>query len=103
MQPKKLQLVDNKYLVIEWEDNSELKLSLHKMRMMCPCAICSELRLNQGKSYIPFFLTDQIRVSNIEMVGNYAIKIDWKDGHSTGIYEFSSLQKYVDDKYQAEV
>jgi DUF971 family protein len=33
---------------------------------------------------------DIIPVS-ISLVGAYAIKIDWSDGHNTGIYAFDSL------------
>ena len=27
-----------------------------------------------------------------EMVGNYAIRIDWSDGHASGIYSFQYLR-----------
>jgi ATP-binding protein involved in chromosome partitioning len=27
----------------------------------------------------------------ISLVGNYAIKIDWSDGHNTGIYTYERL------------
>jgi DUF971 family protein len=29
---------------------------------------------------------------NIEEVGAYAIRIDWSDGHNTGIYSFDHLR-----------
>jgi len=102
MQPSKLKLVDEKQLYIEWEDKSGTILSLHKMRALCPCATCSTSRLSQSKSYIPILLTNQIQVAKLEVVGNYAIKIEWKDGHNTGIYEYSSLMRYVDEKNSLE-
>ena len=30
---------------------------------------------------------------NVEAIGAYAVKIDWSDGHKTGIYSFDYLRK----------
>jgi ATP-binding protein involved in chromosome partitioning len=30
----------------------------------------------------------------ITSVGNYAIQVNWSDGHSTGIYSFESLRAF---------
>jgi DUF971 family protein len=101
MLPLKLKLVDNDQLLIQWDDKTDSVLSLQKMRTFCPCATCVSNRLNQSKSYIPVLLSSQLEVAGIEIVGNYAIKIDWKDGHNTGIYEYSSLNKYIVDTVRA--
>jgi DUF971 family protein len=37
--------------------------------------------------------TPAIKILNVEQVGHYAIKIDWSDGHNTGIYSFEHLRK----------
>ncbi|MEJ2196090.1 MAG: DUF971 domain-containing protein [Ignavibacteriaceae bacterium] len=92
MQPLKIKLLEGKYLWITWVDKSESKISLKKLREMCPCATCLSEREKQSKTYIPILLGSQLTVSNIEMVGSYAIQIKWEDGHSTGIYEFPFLQ-----------
>ena len=34
-----------------------------------------------------------LKMLNVEAVGHYAIKIDWSDGHNTGIYSFDHLRK----------
>ena len=31
-----------------------------------------------------------LKMLNVEPVGSYAIRIDWSDGHNTGIYSFDS-------------
>ena len=36
--------------------------------------------------------TPKLRILGVEPVGNYALKIDWSDGHSTGIYSFAHLR-----------
>jgi DUF971 family protein len=30
---------------------------------------------------------------HVEEVGSYAIRIDWSDGHGTGIYSFDHLRR----------
>lgn len=34
-----------------------------------------------------------VGIENIEAVGNYAIKLDFSDGHNTGIYSWEYLQE----------
>jgi DUF971 family protein len=31
-------------------------------------------------------------IAGAELVGNYAVRLQWSDGHSSGIYAFSSLR-----------
>ena len=97
MQPLKIKLLEGNFLWIEWVDKSESKISLKKLREMCPCATCLSEREKQSKTYIPILLGSQLTVSNIEMVGSYAIQIKWEDGHSTGIYEFPFLKNLAID------
>ena len=101
MQPLKIKLLENKFLWIEWTDNSESKIRLKKLREMCPCATCLSDREKQSKNYIPILLGSQLNVSNIEMVGSYAIQIKWEDGHSTGIYEFPFLKNLARESMQS--
>jgi DUF971 family protein len=37
--------------------------------------------------------TPTLKMLHVEQVGHYAIKIDWSDGHNTGIYSFEHLRK----------
>lgn len=41
---------------------------------------------------IPLEDTDKTRLVNVDMVGSYAISIQWEDGHSTGIYNWDYLR-----------
>jgi len=96
MQPVKIKLLENKYLWIKWNDDTESKISLQKMRKSCPCATCLTERENQNDSYIPIILSSQQTVADIEAVGSYAIQIKWQDGHNTGIYEYPFLKNLAD-------
>ncbi len=97
MNPTKIKLIEGKNLLIHWQDGKEDSIPLIKLRKLCPCATCLVEREQQSKSYIPIFSENQITISEIKQVGNYAISIVWKDGHNTGIYEFPYL-KMISDK-----
>ena len=91
--PVKINIKDSRYLNILWDDNSETMLQLAKLRKSCPCAMCMSERENKPAAYIPLYSTVQLTVKNIEMIGNYAIRITWQDGHDTGIYTFEKLKE----------
>jgi len=93
MKPLSIKVLENKNLHIEWDDGVDSSIELKTLRKLCPCASCSEQRINQSDSYIPLYFEDQIKLVEIFEVGNYAIGIKWKDGHNTGIYEFPLLRK----------
>ncbi len=94
MNPKKINLIEKKTLLIVWDDGKESKLDLKDLRKLCPCATCLAERDKQGKMYIPLFAESQVTVRSIEQVGNYAIQIVWNDGHNTGIYEYKFLKNF---------
>jgi DUF971 family protein len=37
-------------------------------------------------------IADDIRIDDMQLVGNYALRIGWSDGHSTGLYTWSRLR-----------
>lgn len=92
MAPTKLEIKDKKLQII-WDDNSVSEIDLKKLRINCPCAYCSKEREEQSKSYIPLFFDNQLEISEINLVGSYALGLKWKDGHNTGIFEFNQLRK----------
>jgi DUF971 family protein len=34
-----------------------------------------------------------LKMPNVEPVGNYAFRINWSDGHSSGIYSYDRFRK----------
>jgi DUF971 family protein len=85
-------------LDVVWADGHHSAYSLRWLRANCPCATCREerraavmeaaadmLKLNSG----PLPSTE---IAGAELVGNYAVRFDWSDGHATGIYAFGALR-----------
>jgi prepilin-type processing-associated H-X9-DG protein len=58
------------------------------LRGYCPCAQC------QGHSGpIRFVAGGDLTLSDIDEVGNYALRLTWGDGHSSGLYSFNYLRR----------
>lgn len=94
MSPLKIKLIEKTYLLIFWDDGTKSELLLKELRKRCPCAACLAEREKQSKMYIPLFAQNQVSVKSISQVGNYAVQINWNDGHNTGIYEYQFLYKF---------
>ncbi len=94
MFPLKIKLIEKKKLLINWDDGKEDLIDLKELRKNCPCATCLSERDKQSKMYIPLFAENQITIKSIDQVGNYAIQINWNDGHNSGIYEYTFLKNY---------
>ncbi|OGU55161.1 MAG: hypothetical protein A2V66_06270 [Ignavibacteria bacterium RBG_13_36_8] len=99
MLPITIKVKEGKFLFVEWDDKTTNAIKLKNLRHFCPCASCKSDREQYSKSYIPIFNDDQVTLSDIEVIGHYAVKIIWKDGHAAGIYEFGFL-KQLSDKNQ---
>jgi len=61
------------------------------LRNSCPCALCSSEKEEWSSSYIPLFTKEQLSIKKMSIVGNYAVSIEWEDGHNTGLYDFVYL------------
>lgn len=91
MRPVDIQESGTKELLITWQDGHHSSYSFPYLRRKCPCAGCvdewtGKLRL------LPETISEEVRPLAIRPVGNYAIRFDWSDGHTTGIYSFEYLR-----------
>ncbi len=86
-------------LTIKWKDGRTSHYSLVFLRKHCPCATCRTEReqpkpANAGRALtiLPANIDRAAQFASAELVGHYAIRIVWADGHSTGIYDFRYLR-----------
>ena len=94
MTPKKISIKDKRFLVIEWEDNSQSSIALSNLRKNCPCATCLSERQKRAETYIPLLSSVQLTIKNIKVIGNYAVQLVWQDGHDSGIYTYENLRSW---------
>ena len=75
-----------------WEDEHKSAYPARELRLACRCAQCIEEMT--GKPLLdPTTVPGSVRARAINVVGNYAINIDWSDGHNAGIYNFRALRE----------
>ena len=70
------------------------------LRDHCPCATCNDERLKKdqqiaqhGSSAILPMYKPKVKAKSATAVGNYAIQINFSDGHTTGIFSFDHLRE----------
>lgn len=78
-------------IAITWEDDHKTVYGARDLRLHCRCAHCIEEMT--GKPLLdPASVPESVRARAVHVVGQYAIQIDWSDGHNTGIYKFLDLR-----------
>ena len=96
--PAKLDIKRDKHVEILWKDGVRSVYPLSYLRSMCPCAMCKEIRQPQVKTktslnILPGNYSNPLTIVHAQLVGNYALQIDWSDEHTTGIYSFEYLRR----------
>jgi len=87
---------------IVWSDAHASHYDFAYLREQCPCAMCNDERLKKAdqtqkaasllnSAALPMF-KPKVRAKAAHAVGNYALQIDFNDGHATGIYSFDFLR-----------
>ncbi|MBV7330979.1 DUF971 domain-containing protein [Chloroflexi bacterium TSY] len=85
-------------MIIKWSDGIEGVYPLRWLRANCPCATCREARRQAAAATDMLMLNSNLpaepstEISGAELVGNYAIRLEWNDGHGSGIYGFALLR-----------
>jgi DUF971 family protein len=83
-------------LRVEWLDGHISHYPLRWLRANCPCATCREERraaaLEADELKLMSGPLPSAEITAAELVGNYAVRFTWADGHDTGIYVFAALR-----------
>lgn len=85
-------LKDQRILELVWSPVRTDRLPFRIVREYCPCATCIDEIT--GKRILDVSrIPDDIHPTSMSFVGNYAVKIVWSDGHSTGLYTWDRLDQ----------
>lgn len=97
----KVQVSTGKGVDIVWSDQHHSHYDFAYLRDLCPCAMCDDERrkkLDAGphtgpvsSPALPMF-KPRPSARAAKQVGNYALQIDFSDGHGTGIYSYDYLR-----------
>lgn len=90
------------FLQITWNDGRVCQYPLGHLREACPCVECRGGHSFMGREHDPDDILKLVpkrsyRITDIQLVGNYAIQPLWDDGHSTGIYSWDYLSRLCPD------
>ena len=76
---------------IQWQDGHESIYPARFLRLNCPCASCVE-ETTGTKVLDPNQVPQNVGPMALQLVGRYALNIQWSDAHSSGIYTFKFLR-----------
>lgn len=79
----------------EWS----VSLPYKDLRSECPCAACKD-EWTGARILDPATIDPNIKISDMELVGSYALKIGWSDGHGSGLFTWENLRKLSEARRQ---
>jgi DUF971 family protein len=87
----------SRLLEIHFDNDTECMLSCELLRVYSPSA---EVKGHGPGQEVLQTGKEDVNISAIEPVGNYAVKLVFTDGHNTGLYSWDYLY-YLAEHYQA--
>jgi DUF971 family protein len=93
--PEHIAISKSKGIKIDWKDGHRSEYGLQYLRDQCPCATCTNAHgTPPAQPATPFQMYQPaLTMLGAEPVGHYAIRIDWSDGHKTGIYSYEHFRR----------
>ena len=98
--PVELDLKKDRGLTVRWDDGTGSFYSIALLRRMSPSADMRELRDEMAKNPLAVLPNaaggspgGSITAVDAELVGNYAIRIAFSDGHRTGLFTWDYLRE----------
>ena len=96
--PIHLDLKKDQGLSVQWADGSTSFYPIRHLRRMSPSAEAKMLReelQHNPLTVLPSGSGDsgELTATSAELVGNYAVRIRFSDGHDTGIYSWRYLRE----------
>ena len=95
--PEHIAISKSKGIKIDWKDGHSSDYGLVYLRDKCPCATCTGAHgtpPRQPEANNPFqMFKPALKMLGVEPIGNYAIRINWSDGHNSGIYSYEHFRR----------
>jgi len=101
-EPEHIAISKSKGIQIDWKDGHHSSYTLGYLRDRCPCASCTgahgtepqKTNYSEPQTAGPFkMFAPTLKMLDVEPIGHYAFRIDWSDGHNSGIYSYDHLRK----------
>jgi DUF971 family protein len=92
IEPREIKQEGDSGLRITWGDDCVCVYTASELRRACPCAQCVNEWTGQ-RVLKPEAISDELTISDLSVVGRYALNFRWSDRHETGIYSFRYLRE----------
>lgn len=107
LQPKSIDLKKDEALTVTWADGSTSVYPIAYLRRMSPSAEQRELLKEMQTNPLTVLPPGSgkggpLTAESAELVGRYAIRIRFSDGHDTGIYSWQYLRSLDHDREQSQ-
>jgi DUF971 family protein len=90
-QPVEIKLrTKSRVLDVHFDDGSRYELPFEYLRVFSPSA---EVKGHGGGEGLLLTGKQDVRVTAVEPIGNYAVRLVFDDGHDTGLYTWSLLHE----------
>ena len=95
--PVHLDLARDRGLTVHWQDGTKSFYPVAFLRRMSPSAEARTLREQLAKNPLTVLPStdagEPLTATTAELVGNYAVRIRFSDGHDTGLYSWDYLRR----------
>lgn len=95
IEPREIKQEGESGLRITWADDHVSRYSAAELRRACPCAQCVNEWTGQ-RVLKPETVSQELTITDLSIVGRYALNFRWSDGHETGIYSFRYLRELAE-------
>ncbi|MBX3378753.1 MAG: DUF971 domain-containing protein [Phycisphaeraceae bacterium] len=100
--PTDIDLKKDKGLTVRWPDGTTSYYPIAYLRRMSPSADMRQLREEMAANPLTVLpsgpASGPVVATRAELVGNYALRVHFSDGHSTGIYSWVYLRSIDPDR-----
>lgn len=100
--PSHIDLKKDKGLTVRWSDGTTSYYTIAYLRRMSPSADMRQLREEMAANPLTVLPSGRgsgpVTATDASLVGNYALKIEFSDGHSSGIYSWVYLRSIDPDR-----
>ncbi len=85
-----------KTITLNWGDGETTTVSNAALRRACACALCVD-EMTRAPLLDPKTIPMDIHAEKVGIIGNYAIMVDWSDGHNTGFFPFKTIRELAEN------
>lgn len=82
---------DAESITLSWSTGETATVPNGVLRRACGCALCID-EMTRAPLLDPASIPADIHAEKIGAIGNYAITVDWSDGHNTGFFPYSTIR-----------